>query len=165
MIYTKIYSICMNLRYIFCGLKLWFKVPRKRIESLVKYLISWLHVDSNKKKAANQKAGTTLTTLSHYISAVWKIPGWQLNRTIIVCYTRMHYSRMLTVCCSGRIGGGGKRCLPGRCLPRGVFAWGCLPKEGVCLGGCLPRRGCLPRGCLSGGCLPPLVNRMTDRQV
>ena len=38
---------------------------------------------------------------------------------------------------------------------------------GVCLGGCLPRRGCLPGGCVSqhamGQTPPPPVDRMTDR--
>ena len=60
----------------------------------------------------------------------------------------MHSSRMRTVRCSGRLGGGG--CLPGGCLPRGLSAQ---------LGGCLP-----------GGCRPheargrhPLVKRITDR--
>ena len=51
--------------------------------------------------------------------------------------TRMHSSRMRTVRCSGRLGGG-------RCLPKGG-----LPERCVC----------------PGGCTPPTVNRMTDRQV
>ena len=47
-------------------------------------------------------------------------------------------------------------CLPGGvCLPRGVcLPKGCLP-GGVCQGGCLPRGGgCLPRGCVCLGGLP-----------
>ena len=58
---------------------------------------------------------------------------------------------MHTICCSGRLLGGG-------CLSRGVSVLrGCLPWRGVCPeGGCLPR-GCLPGGSLpAGGCLPSL---------
>ena len=52
----------------------------------------------------------------------------------------------------------GVACLRG-CLPRGVSAWGCLPRGagclprggGVCLEGCLPREGGV---CLGEGCLP-----------
>ena len=51
-------------------------------------------------------------------------PVWIRNHVL----TRMHSSRMHTVCCSGHLGGGGGVCL-GRCLPRGR----------VCPGGCLPR--------------------------
>ena len=77
--------------------------------------------------------------------------------------TRMHSSRMRTVRCSGRLGGGGN----------------CLSKKGVFLGGCLPvgvsarrylLRGCLTRGCMPGGCTPPWIQgkhfsgkRITDR--
>ena len=50
--------------------------------------------------------------------------------------TRMHFSRMHTIRCSGRL-------------------WG----EGVCLGGCLPREGVCP----GGVCETPPVNRITDR--
>ena len=55
--------------------------------------------------------------------------------------TRMHSSRMHNVRYSDRPGGG------------------------VCLGGCLPRRGqCLPGGCLPRGvCTPTPVNRITDK--
>ena len=57
-----------------------------------------------------------------------------------LCKTRMHSSRMRTVCLLtvSRSTGGG--CLPG--------------DGGVCSG-----------VSVWGGCLPPLVNRMTDRQV
>ena len=46
--------------------------------------------------------------------------------------TRMHSSRMRTVRCSDRLGGG----QPGGCLPRGVSA-----QEGVCLGVVTSSRG------------------------
>ena len=56
------------------------------------------------------------------------------------CKTKMHSSKMRTVHCSGRWGGGS-------CIPacRG---------GGVCLGG-LPSGGCLPGGVCARGCLPP----------
>ena len=50
----------------------------------------------------------------------------------------MHSSRMRTVHCSGRLGGGGSA-QGGICL-QGVSAWGCLPR----------------------GCTPPPVDRMTE---
>ena len=60
--------------------------------------------------------------------------------------TRMHSSRMRTVCYSGRpMGGGGS--VRGCLLGVGVSAWGCLPR-GVCPGG-LPGGVCL--GGLPGG--------------
>ena len=67
--------------------------------------------------------------------------------------TRMHFSRMRTVRCSGH---GGRACIPA-CNGQGVcvsqHALGrvcvCIPactgQGGVCLGVCLPRE-CLPRG-------------------
>ena len=77
----------------------------------------------------------------------------------------MHSSRMRTVRCSGRRGGGlggvskhalGRGvsalggCLPGGCLPGGLSGQvgGGLPR------GCLPGGGVWPGECLSGGCLP-----------
>ena len=56
-------------------------------------------------------------------------------------YTRMYYSRMRTVRCSGLLGvclSRGRRgvCLGRGCLPRGVSAQGA-----VCLGWCAPRGG------------------------
>ena len=48
-------------------------------------------------------------------------------------------------------------CLPKGCLPGGMPSWGVFAPlhAGVCLRGCLPRGvsawGCLPRGCLVGG--------------
>ena len=53
----------------------------------------------------------------------------------------MHFSRMRTVRCSGRLGGGVclEGCLPRGCLPRGMSAW-----WGVCSRWCRPQPG--PRG-------------------
>ena len=62
--------------------------------------------------------------------------------------TRMHSSRMRTVHCSGRLGGG--RCLPGGCLPGGA----CLGD--VCWG-VSAQVGCLP-----GGVHLPSVDRILD---
>ena len=99
---------------------------------------------------------------------------WKISRKLYK--TRMHSSRMCTVRSSSRPMEGG--CLPGVCLtgggvcPGGVFAWGCLPGQGVvCLDGrsgqglCAwmegPARGCLlrgwgvcPGGVCPGWCLP-----------
>ena len=48
------------------------------------------------------------------------------------CITRMHSSRMRTVCCSDRLLGGGvfsgRGCLIRGCLPGGCFPGGCLPR-------------------------------------
>ena len=96
--------------------------------------------------------------------------------TIFCCVfgslTRMHSSRMHTVRCSGRPGGvsqgkslprGGvsaqgvstqKGCLPRRGVYQvggGVFARGCLPREGGLPRVCLPRRGFCPCGVSAGG--------------
>ena len=60
--------------------------------------------------------------------------------------TRMHSSRMRTVRCSGRLGGGGAGVCPGGCLTRG----GVSDQEGY-----LPRGQCLPRWVsVQGGFLP-----------
>ena len=84
--------------------------------------------------------------------------------------TRMHSSRMRTICCSGHLIGG---VCPGGvsawgCLPNGVSARGCLPGGSVCPGGCLSRRVCLPRGCLpvhpEGVHLPP-ADRVLDTRL
>ena len=76
---------------------------------------------------------------------------------------KMHSSWMRTVCCNGRLGGGG--CLPrggvcpgGGYLPRDRLPWGCLPRGSVCLG-VYGQEGCMPRG----GVHLPLVNRIRDR--
>ena len=64
----------------------------------------------------------------------------------------MHSSRMRTVRCSGRLGGGAV-CV-GVCLPRGG---GVCPRDllggGVSAGG-VSAGGSLPRGCLPGGDTP-----------
>ena len=78
----------------------------------------------------------TLYCVVPYVVACVDVSGTVLSEPS----TRMHSSRMHTVCCSGRLGG--------------VSAQGMSGQGGVCLGGCLPRRGCLPhrRGvCLSQG--------------
>ena len=65
----------------------------------------------------------------------------------------MHSSRIRTVRCRSR--------LPRGCLPRGVSAWGCLPRGGggVCLprGGVCPGGVCPEGGICPGGCLPRVV--------
>ena len=72
----------------------------------------------------------------------------------------MHSSRMRTICCSGRLLGGG--CLASRLSAQG----GCLPRGrgyaqgGSAQGGCLPRGrgyaqgGSAQGGSAQGGCLP-----------
>ena len=83
--------------------------------------------------------------------------------------TRMHYSRMRTVRCSGHWGrvsqnalGGGGVSIPA-CTGQGVSAQGLYTWGGVCLGGVSSRGVCLGgvyQGgvclgwCLLGGCLP-----------
>ena len=107
--------------------------------------------------------------------------------------TRMHSSRMRTVRCSGRRGGGGV-CIPactgqGVCIPvctgwggvsQHALGRGCLPR-GVCAqGGCVCRGGvCLPRrgvyipaytgqgGVYPSACwdTPPPMNRILDTRL
>ena len=50
--------------------------------------------------------------------------------------TRMHSSRMPTVCCSSHLLGGGV-CLPGGVSPGCVCPVGCLPRRGVSALGCV----------------------------
>ena len=45
----------------------------------------------------------------------------------------------------GGVSAQGEGVCPGRVS---AWGWGCLPRRGVCLGGCLPR-GLYPRGCVS----------------
>ena len=54
-----------------------------------------------------------------------------------IFYTRMHSSRMRTICSVSRIPRGGV--LPGGCFPGGVLPGGCASL------------GMLPRGCVVGG--------------
>ena len=64
---------------------------------------------------------------------------------------------------------GGGRCIPaytgqegvcpGGCLPRRVSVQGCLPR-GVSAGGCLSRGRCLPRGVSAQGCMCVSQNAM-----
>ena len=65
-----------------------------------------------------------------------------------VLKTRMHSSRMRTICCSSPLIGAGTVCKGGVCLQ------GCLPEECICPGrGYLPER-CLFRGVFAGRHLP-----------
>ena len=65
--------------------------------------------------------------------------------------TRMHYSRMRTVCCSGHWGRISQNALGRGCLPRGCILGVC-----VCLG--MSAQGGVPGGCLPRGCLPGVVS-------
>ena len=93
--------------------------------------------------------GMTVHTITVVRPMLWRTTQFTYKYEL----KRMHSSRMRTVRCSGRVGGG---CLPrgvstqgelsgygGICL--GVSAWGCLPR------GCLPKGGCLRRGGISLG--------------
>ena len=89
------------------------------------------------------------------------------TQTLLAVKTRIHSSRMHTVRCSGRWGGGLSQHALGR--QGGVFSVGCLlsgvSAQGVCPGGG-SAQGVCPGGFCTGGLpdtpLPPL-NRMTDR--
>ena len=71
------------------------------------------------------------------------LKGPTMDAHTIYITTRMHSSRMRTVCCSRHWGD----VWPGGCLV-GVSAHRGVCPGGVCLGGCLPRQFC------PGGCIP-----------
>ena len=73
----------------------------------------------------------------------------------------MHSSRMCTVRCSGRRGGGVSQHVLGRwvvCIPACTRQWGCLPRGVSSQGGYLPQ-------CMLGYTPLPPVNRITDAQT
>ena len=73
---------------------------------------------------------------------------------LISCKTRMHYSRMRTVCCSGHLGVEGMGCLPGGCLLGSVCPGSVCPAakgQGICPA--------------AWGCTPLPVDRLLDTRL
>ena len=74
--------------------------------------------------------------------------------------TGMHSCSNLSAAVVVCLGGGSAQgeFLPRGCLPRGVSAWGCLPKRR-----CLPRGVC-PGGVFPRGCTPPMDRILPRRR-
>ena len=127
---------------------------------------AWSPIDHNGKnwmieRKQNQKL-LSPTTINVWSKKNWLSFFLTLLDINLSYLTRVHSSRMRTVCCSGcRWRGGIPACTgQGGAYPSMHWTGGYLPREGVCpgvsaQGSCLPRgvsaQGCLPR---RGGCLP-----------